>query len=85
MNDQIPCQACDPEAETGCSVCGGYKVVLARGMCSGCGTRYWHRPGVYTSFDGKRWRTFDGLEMVCRPEATRCAACDARLQGSPDA
>jgi hypothetical protein len=73
--DQIPCQGCAPEA-TGCETCGGYKFVLCVGACDDCGRTYWTRPGVYTSWEGKRYRSLDGLALVCRADGVRCVPCD---------
>jgi hypothetical protein len=78
MEAEIRCRACRPEDE-GCRRCGGYKVLLVKreDICPKCETSAWVSPGVHTSYEGKRYVTFDGLEMVChldRPD--NCAGCE---------
>ena len=73
--NEIQCQAKHEEGK-GCSTCGGYLIVLQRSQCAICKRPNWVRPGVYTSFEGKRWTTFDGMTMVCRAAGFRCTECD---------
>lgn len=72
---EIRCQgtACK---KNGCSTCGGYGVVVLESACRVCQRRFWVRPGVHTVYDGKTYRTFDGLEMVWRKEGSLCLSCD---------
>jgi hypothetical protein len=49
---------------TGCFTCGGYGVVLAVRKCPTCGHEALARPGSYTTYDGKQWTTFDGVEVT---------------------
>lgn len=82
MNPTIECKGCKdaPESDdwtkSGCGTCGGQKVVLVRNTCDGCRQNYWSRPGVYTTYVGKTWTSFDGVQLV---QATRdrvvCAKC----------
>lgn len=66
MNEilEIKCQACKPE-DSGCSTCGGYKIVLEKVRASD-GTEYWTRPGRWTNYEGKRWRSFDGVPLIIK-------------------
>lgn len=71
---KIPCQCGKPE--NGCSRCGGSGVVLEQTNCKACGKSYWVRPGVYSSFEGKRWQSLDGLQLVdTAKHGTLCLAC----------
>ncbi len=64
MSEMIKCRA--PHAKTGgCVVCGGYKYLISKEkVCTQCGLEGWVRPGNYTSYDGKKWNTFDGIRMT---------------------
>jgi hypothetical protein len=76
---QILCQACAAfPASKGCATCGGLKVLLRESCCPLCRRPHFIRPGVYTNYDGKRWTTFDGVEMVDRIEGSRCLDCDKK-------
>lgn len=58
--------ACQSNHEgTGCRTCGGYKFVLAIAECTfpGCSRQYLTRPGHWTIYAGKRFTSFDGLEL----------------------
>jgi hypothetical protein len=58
---EIKCKGCKP-GDSGCSTCGGFKEVLILVTASD-GTEYWTRPGVYTSYEGKEWTSFDGVRL----------------------
>lgn len=69
----IPCQ-CD-QPKNGCPSCGGYGYVLSVTRCHKCFKPYWARPGVHTIYEGKRWRSFDGLKMVVHKGTSICLEC----------
>jgi hypothetical protein len=67
--------------------CGGYKIVWEVGTCRGCGREYYTTPGCYTIYEGKRFTTVDGLQLVYMsrdkrncPEAI-CIACAEKYRG----
>lgn len=59
----VKCQA-KHDATGGCATCGGYEIILAVRKCPSCGHCALVRPGSYTSYEGKKWRTFDGVEIT---------------------
>lgn len=72
----IKCQACLP-SDTSCRTCHGHKVLLVTGHCGKCKREIWIRPGAYTSFEGKRWVSFDGVTMVDHMSAaSNCLQCE---------
>ncbi len=89
LNQQLPdfarkptlltmkCQACRPE-DTGCSACGGYKIVMQQVACSTCGSTRWERPGCYTTYEGKVYYSVDGVKVTCGkdPLNSSCSLCD---------
>lgn len=75
----IKCQACDGhDIKHGCSVCGGYRVLLQRAKCFECKTPYWVRPGQSTMWIGKEWRSFDGLALTWLTSGPICVACNKK-------
>jgi len=60
--EPIKCQACEgkPQKE-GCSTCGGSGCVFGVFKCLGCGRWSLVRSGSHTTYEGKRWRSVDGL------------------------
>jgi hypothetical protein len=77
---EVPCQRCKPE-DTGCGTCGGRKIVLIQRQACACGRVAWFRPGVFTSFKGKRYYSVDGLQMICQGvEPDRCIHCEAKAK-----
>lgn len=49
----------------GCGLCGGYGYIAEFGpACSKCNKKAWFRPGAWTSYVGKHYRTLDGLELI---------------------
>lgn len=58
--NQISCKRCKPDDE-GCSLCGGFKVLLMRSQCQSCRREHWVRPKAETIYDGKQTMTFDGV------------------------
>lgn len=87
---KLKCQAPHVEGK-GCYTCGGYGYLASQGKCGCCGRLTWFRPDPYTTYCGKQYRTFDGLEMTdhmingkirsfcpdCSHEA--CDTCSAEL------
>lgn len=71
--NQIPCQCTQPL--NGCPSCSGFGYVLELAKCHACFRTYWVRPGVHTMYEGKRWRTFDGLAMVVKDGRSVCFEC----------
>lgn len=74
----IYCERCkgDAELENGCATCGGHRTVLGAVTCRICKREAWVRPGVHTSYEGKRWHTFDGVEWVDHKSSSNCADCE---------
>lgn len=75
--DRIECKARHDE-NGGCSACGGYGflVQLCKAKC--CGKEYWSRPGNFTVYAGKRYRTFDGTYFIVGEDLeSRCTECAA--------
>lgn len=71
----IKCQA-KHDKNGGCSTCGGYGSVIVKSFCGKCKKPYWGRPGNYTMYEGKRWRSFDGLAIRSSMEhGVVCAEC----------
>ena len=69
------CQAQHDEGG-GCGTCGGYGIIIHERKCATCGHIAWVRPGTYTSYEGKTWRTFDGViitDHLKRP--SECSCC----------
>lgn len=72
----IKCQRCKPSDE-GCATCGGFKIVLDRNNCPTCNAVYWTRPHARTTYDGKRFFSFDGLEIIVKSDGKwQCARCE---------
>lgn len=71
--NQIKCKA-EHDHNNGCSSCGGYKVVFFKQHCPTCKRFGWMRPGAFTTYVGKRYKTVDGLEFVV--ETLRAGAPD---------
>lgn len=68
MND-IYCQQCTPEQRRskdykGCYTCGGYGILYVVAKCPGCGTKYYDRMGAFTIYEGKQFRSMDGLVLT---------------------
>ena len=75
---EIQCQRCEP-TDTGCLTCGGYKIVLTEASCENCGQKYWTRPGVVTTWDGKEFYSFDGLKITTYIDRKwTCAKCETK-------
>lgn len=70
--NKIKCQAVH---DNGCSTCGGYGHILEETTLI-CGHKAWFRPEPYTTYDGKRITSRDGLECVQREDGLYCAKCD---------
>lgn len=71
----IECQA-NHDKNGGCRVCGGYGIILAQRQC-GCGRTGWFRPGAFTTYEGKHYRSFDGLDWVAHPKTRdNCIHCE---------
>lgn len=60
---KIECQQCsrDDHTEPGCGTCGGYGYLIEKVPCEHCGHEAWMRPGSFTVYVGKRYRSFDGV------------------------
>lgn len=75
----IPCQACNGRSGNGigCGVCGGYGFVLQRIECPLCKRQALFRPAAHTMYEGKRFRSLDGLEFVFYMETgSTCIHCE---------
>lgn len=60
----IECQA-PHDSGGGCTHCGGYGFVFHKvPVCEKCHVEAWVRPGAWTIYEGKTWRTVDGLLVV---------------------
>lgn len=68
MSERIECQACTPKSreKDGCGTCGGYGFLIHKGKCEHCGSEFWSRPGVFTSYVGKRYRSYDGTAFLVK-------------------
>lgn len=80
IGDKIQCQAVhkvEANGHFGCYSCGGYGFLfewcLCCTKCKACG---WHRPDPYTTYEGKVYRTIDGLEMVSHKSGALCRKCE---------
>lgn len=88
--NKIICQYenCFKESRTNfgkCFHCHGYGHVLENvKICTKCEVRGWVRPGVFTSYDGKKWQTTDGIGVVDRENGRLCADCDRIEQVAED-
>lgn len=72
----ITCKDIKHSKENGCSTCGGYGHVYARSHCPSCKKSGYFRPGAYTLYEGKRYKSMDGLRMVARMNADDiCEEC----------
>lgn len=61
---EIKCQECKgKKRENGCGTCGGYGVLITKATTED-GVKYWTRPRRYTVYVGKRFRSFDGVELI---------------------
>jgi hypothetical protein len=71
------CSKTHPAYENnGCGTCGGYGYVFQRGSLSCCGRSYWVRPGAFTVYNGKEYKTMDGIGLIYRiPGKTVCDEC----------
>lgn len=79
MNGKIVCQACTPRSRKSseCRVCGGYGLLLEIVECPKCLRQGWVRPGVHSVHEGKKYRTFDGMEWVAHlKKPNNCAECE---------
>lgn len=73
--DIIMCQGYQCK-KRGCSSCGGYGYVLKKNHCR-CGQSYWSRPGVFTSYPGKEYSSYDGLKFKVQEDGkVRCKKCE---------
>ena len=73
--NKIKCQQNNCK-ENGCSTCSGYGYVLETSHTPCCNKETWIRPGNYTIYEGKRRRSFDGLELVVRNGESVCLECE---------
>lgn len=73
----ILCQACACKPkESGCDVCGGFGVVFVTISCEKCDRTGLVRPDAFTSYEGKKWRTVDGLTMFEHMTGRLCEYCE---------
>lgn len=79
--NSIKCQLCmGVKGEDGCDGCGGYGVVAFQSTLD-CGCVVWNRPGAYTSYIGKKYRSMDGLEIEVTKNGDRCTRCLSKESG----
>ena len=78
----IKCQNCNGGEP--CPACGGYGIVFAVARCA-CGNEYYTRMGAFTIYEGKTFRTMDGLIIKygvinggCI--VTSCSKCEEGLE-----
>ena len=61
------CSANNPAYKNkGCTVCGGYGDIFIRSRVTCCGKQCWIRPGAFTVYDGKQYKSVDGLGLIYR-------------------
>lgn len=82
MVEKIKCKS-KHSGTGGCGVCGGYGYLIAKQkVCTECGLEGWVRPGSWTSYEGKRWNTFDGITMTQHfrneTSVSLCPKCEAK-------
>jgi hypothetical protein len=64
-----------------CYTCGGYGFVYEKVVaCVKCERKAWIRPGNYTIFEGKEFRSIDGLLIVHGKNGTYCNECFGKSQ-----
>lgn len=80
MSEKITCKKCkDREKQEGCSICGGYGYIAIEAKCPTCERTGLFRPGVYTHYEGKRYHSIDGLEMVAHMGGeSNCVYCEGK-------
>jgi hypothetical protein len=76
---KILCQACTPKSKKGCHRCGGFKELLVeRVACEICKRKAWFKVGVFSRYEGQRYQTFDGLEMIAHlVKPDNCRKCES--------
>ena len=50
--------------DEGCPTCGGYQYVLGPAKCTKCSRMGLVNPGARTVYEGRRFRTIDGVGFV---------------------
>lgn len=83
MTERIRCEWCSSQcADEGCAYCGNFGFLLSRSQCPECSIEVWDKPGSRTEWDGKAYRSWNGVEMVVRLEngqgVRRCSVCDRK-------
>lgn len=77
----IKCRACHPKEPMGCGTCGGYKIVYQAVNCPTCKNWSWHRPGHYTVYEGKQFRTLEGvLIQYSLKGKSICSLCPPKVR-----
>jgi hypothetical protein len=59
----IVCRYCK-QTDSGCPICGGFKVVFEWVSCMTCEGPYLIRPGVHTVYEGKKFTSVDGVTVT---------------------
>lgn len=72
MSEKILCQG--KSCKTGCHSCGGYGVLIQRENLD-CGHYIWTRPYAITVYDGKEFRSIDGLDCIYKNGKYLCLDC----------
>lgn len=72
--EKLECQGCDgtgrsrePDYDgSGCAGCGGFGHVAVKSSCYKCGREGWFPTRAISMYEGRRYRSIDGLVMVFR-------------------
>lgn len=76
MAEREPCPVCVGKGgRTGCTRCGGYGYIAESRLLTCCSRVAWFRPGAFTKYEGKEYRSYDGVEMVSSMDGDVCAQC----------
>lgn len=78
--NKITCKK-EHDHKNGCDFCGGYKYVFIKYRCSLCHRIGWFSPGPISVYEGKRYYSIDGLEMVYHMDKWfNCIYCENKKE-----
>lgn len=70
------------EIDKGCYNCGGGGIIANKYSCpGGCEKEIWHSPWPMTMYDGKKYRSFCGTELVYTSHGSVCEKCAEEQNG----